>query len=87
MSLGEGASCSQPQHRLGLSHYTLLAANAKFPGQHAAGLPPSPSRENPGQASTELLSNQRTVFAHRRIQVFPHSDPKGQEKELSSFGS
>ncbi|KAH9852895.1 hypothetical protein C2E23DRAFT_138125 [Lenzites betulinus] len=24
-------------------------ANSKFPGQRAAGLPPSPSRENPGQ--------------------------------------
>ncbi|KAL1938919.1 hypothetical protein VTO73DRAFT_11072 [Trametes versicolor] len=24
-------------------------ADAKFPGQHGAGLPPSPSRENPGQ--------------------------------------
>ncbi|RPD77160.1 hypothetical protein L226DRAFT_533155 [Lentinus tigrinus ALCF2SS1-7] len=24
-------------------------ADAKFPGQHGSGLPPSPSRENPGQ--------------------------------------
>ena len=51
MSMGEGESLIRDTYRNhGMPTIPpRLTADAKFPGQHGAGLPPSPSRENPGQ--------------------------------------
>ena len=51
MSMGEGESFGRDtcgDHGM-QTVPPRLTADAKFPGQHGTGLPPSPSRENPGQ--------------------------------------
>lgn len=78
MSMGDGAvhpscSCESPSTD-GLG---LLAADAKFPGQHGGGLPPSPSRENPGQVRMHVQNDSQHSLMGSE-QVFPQSDPKGE---------
>ncbi|KAI0759042.1 hypothetical protein C8Q74DRAFT_1301705 [Fomes fomentarius] len=53
---------------------SLGEANAKFPGQHAAGLPPSPSRENPGQ-----------VFPHSDPKAAPRGSVPGTGEEREPY--
>ncbi|KAI0326309.1 hypothetical protein GY45DRAFT_1329117 [Cubamyces sp. BRFM 1775] len=48
MSMGDGSASHLPI-RVDILSLTITTVDAKFPGQRSPAIPPSPSKENPGQ--------------------------------------
>ncbi|ESK93303.1 hypothetical protein Moror_14509 [Moniliophthora roreri MCA 2997] len=51
---------------------SMEEADAKFPGQHANGIPPSPTRENPGQVYPHSDPNAGTIPGTSRSNSSQH---------------
>ena len=60
--------------------HAALPVDSKFPGQRPSGLPPSPSRENPGQVSpiAVLRRPEPAVLSTNHPKFFPQTDPDGE---------